>query len=1244
MEQKTSHIAEPLQQKHHIFSFRYALRAFLLIHFFAVVFPCSFSFHTSLFAETSTSTPERESMERDPFDYLKEEKNDFYGSERDEKIPVRNPLFQIEDWQDHYSLNITALYNYRSYPQYRSYSYIFPPLPLIYVLKGKEVNAGRSYFFPFFYYKWADTPLRQISSTFIPLLLTDLDWDMSSSEQARKNISVHLQSPLFDYYTHDIISSESSYPQKRKLDIPWVPFFLRYRSDTTRSVWNLFLISGVFIERDVPGKWKLWLAPFFFHNNAPDGWSFLLPFYFHSGEDGILVTLLPPLYMQYRSEEDAYLGFFPLFHTFKAPGGAGLLTPLFGHIKNGTHQFYSLLWTLYYNGNEKGMTSLAILPFFLWQRDRRFVFFPLYYRSTPDEDSVVEMAPFPVPLYYRSQNKNGGHLNLLGLFDAGWDAMGLNRIWTIPIFFYKKDSYLHLLPILFSSKSRMNDDSLEEYSFGPLHYMHRSKQESTAWLGYLFYAHENAVEQSKMLHFFPFYFSWKTRYSAGRLILPLSIHYEDAEMDADLYFAFYNSLTTTLRPGIAMNEKGERAYSLKWEASLFYNVFSIETKYTIFKGSEPPEYVLEESNDTDANVTTNNADQEESPSISGRTSFDVDAAENYFRTDLLFGLFSYVRADSNRHLRVLPLAWLTWSDKNEDRLFLLPPILPLFVNYRSGDESYFLLFPFYGSQMKGDSYRRFFMLNLYVTSYDASSDGRYHYLLWPLIAMHYSPDSGGFWILPFLYMDHQSSPDGVRNRWVSPLFYYRSSPEETRFVSILYHSRERDRLEESGLTLFPIIPLYASRYKNQLSSSGGILGGSFSSFAVPIYHYSSSFRMGIEGNEKVSENSTLLTPLFCLQWGSTRHEVTNSADDTSVSATVAMKDTLLTDVDGLAVDDEVKGSSEYRRRSLLWYAPLFNYSSESHFNGEANYHVHFMGIFDYKHYDVSDDYRFYFFPYLSVRSGGSDYHALFPFFYRSTDSDGSALTLLFPFFFRKYYGEEEATTAVFPLFYYYHYKDDYNLLTPLFYLKKDSQYSYQNFALILDHKKFYQKKRESWGAILGFFRYTSADDEKSFSLLYGVLGKVGYYGSSLEEWRAHFLFHSIYLYNSDEQFMLGVFPLFHFRVSDDGSRIMFPSLPFLYYQHTEPSSSFRLALMGLLWYGNREYEESLELGLLGVVYFGLDRKERGYHSVGSLWGVLWQSEREDETGFKKFSILAGVYSKTLRKNGETKSRLLGIPL
>jgi len=61
-----------------------------------------------------------------------------YGSEREEKFPVKALFMEIEEWENHYSFMLLWLFKYTDYPKYKSTRL----LPLFYGLDSKIDNRS----------------------------------------------------------------------------------------------------------------------------------------------------------------------------------------------------------------------------------------------------------------------------------------------------------------------------------------------------------------------------------------------------------------------------------------------------------------------------------------------------------------------------------------------------------------------------------------------------------------------------------------------------------------------------------------------------------------------------------------------------------------------------------------------------------------------------------------------------------------------------------------------------------------------------------------------------------------------------------------------------------------------------------------------------------------------------------------------------------------------------------------------
>ena len=99
----------------------------------------------------------------------------------------------------------------------------------------------------------------------------------------------------------------------------------------------------------------------------------------------------------------------------------------------------------------------------------------------------------------------------------------------------------------------------------------------------------------------------------------------------------------------------------------------------------------------------------------------------------------------------------------------------------------------------------------------------------------------------------------------------------------------------------------------------------------------------------------------------------------------------------------------------------------------------------------------------------------------------------------------------------------------------------------------------------------------------------------------------------------------------------------LSYFSEDKSGDFDLGVLGLAYYRNSDSYTGRDrrMLLLGTLFNEVKKPERGYHEMGSLWGILWSYEKEEETGFRKFSILKGIY-KWVEKDGEKDHSVLWV--
>ena len=380
---------------------------------------------------------------------LHEEDKDIFGSEKEEKYPINAFFVEKEQWANHHSLMALWLYKYTDYPRYRSTRV----LPFWYSLDSKIDNRSL----------WS-----------VPLLLT------YSERDGADTFSIN---PLFISTTHTKTGSEdyegrftmsllhyysSTVTGKKETDTQWwapiVPLVYR-NSSAAGGHQNIFWLLDYAWEKDKEhtSLTRFWAAPLYF-------WK--ADTYTH---------ILPPLFLHFIDSE--------LSSTYVLP-------PVF---VNRTH------------ANGERWTHL--LPFFIWDKsvdnpyskpesriysNTRLSPFGYYATLSTGSwygDTTERQFWFPlIPLIY-SYNNYGveSHRNILWLFDWHNNAQNdTDRFWAAPLYFWKADTYTHILPPVYM---HFTDTELDSIYVAPPVFINRTHANGERWTHLLpFFAWDKSIE------------------------------------------------------------------------------------------------------------------------------------------------------------------------------------------------------------------------------------------------------------------------------------------------------------------------------------------------------------------------------------------------------------------------------------------------------------------------------------------------------------------------------------------------------------------------------------------------------------------------------------------------------------------------------------------------------------------------------------------------------------------------------
>lgn len=572
------------------------------------------------------------------------------------------------------------------------------------------------------------------------------------------------------------------------------------------------------------GNEYTWIIPLFTYWNKTRTW--VGPFYSRRSEIGDQFDrwILFPFWYFYR---DSWQGNKSESYT---------LLPIFQW--NDTSEYKELITPLSYSIDYK-------------TKFEKYSLVTLYEKYDTDQESRRRIYPF----YFSNNTNEYSYWNVLGLVGRGFDKAGDSKYtYAFPFYFYKRDSFRLVLPFYF----RFGKDYDIYTHFGIFHYWNRSEEKDNTWIWpLLWFSNVDKVRKEEFSTWFPLYWNWNNSRSKGDMFLPLWLNYYEADKTLELKLAYSSSKTLGSFSGTAGVGATEKDYYLDADISLFYSLFSISTRTSVnkeelqfWKENHPPE--LSTADLPVQNISVKNSG-EEKEGLGKYNRLTREKVRSFWGVSALFGIFSYEKGDDRRHFRLLPLSWFSWSEKTADKVYAAP----LFFSSRIGDESYFVLFPFYGRQEQKENFQESYLLLGFLRG--KQGELRDYSILWPITRLYFSSDAWGFRIFPLIA--HDQSKDFSRT--ISPLYYRKRIVEgnltSRSFHSLLlplYHSgsesnQNGDIFQEDSYNLF--LPLYLRMGSKRYSASGE---ASESNFYTLLSYYSN------KKETSGAESTTLLTPFY----------------------------------------------------------------------------------------------------------------------------------------------------------------------------------------------------------------------------------------------------------------------------------------------------------------------------------------------------------------------------------------------
>ncbi len=1023
-----------------------------------------------------------------------------------------------------------------------------------------------------------------------------------------------------------------------------------------------WMILWLFKYTDYPRYRSLHVLPFWYHLNSKidDRGRYFIPLLLHYGSrDADSSTIANPLYYSNISGNDTDRALLYLFWWGRDRGSYAdhsyFYSPVFG-----THH------TVHRGGYAPGAQE-------------RWNLSPLHaYWSSHNQDGSLKKrtwwAPL-IPLTYHHTTPLYGHRNILWLIDYSWRREGerdrLTRLWLAPLLFHRPgaDGYTHVLPPIFLN-NRYSDGTHYTHLL-PLFSCWRStlyglipggkKYETPYSAGLLtpLFGHialrygENRWSGSPADSIFwfpiiPLYyqsrdarkgthrnllwvFDWHTA-PEGTLerfwLIPFIFH-EAGDSGYRFYFPFYMRLPGSNRKestsfGLFHYNKRTPDESVRWclihfawsapargeEASywlpLYYHDKTPERDITLFL----PLYFDYESPNRELHINILGMSKSVAAGPAPSVGLGLGRGERGWHVDTeLSWLYDVVSVSTRVTLARPPRQGEPASPTGE-----APVETPAAGTPDGGvqirekktvsreNSEYFwgfrLLFGLTAFEM-ADSKRHFRLLPLSWLTWDKNSEDRVKWVLnylsyksgeveylvfFPLYGMQREGRSFKRGYALNLYWDEYDATNELRERTVLwPIVNWYSSPVKSgwRIFPLIWH---RERREDGILSKSTISPLYYGA----------------SATAEDATKFSRSFS---------------ISPLHCA-----KSEI----------------------ADG-------------RTAGFLFFpiVPLFYRSTD---NGDT--HTNVLWLVDRARSADGADSRLWVLPfYLARTSPQKSYRYVFPLFYStSTPRDEHSLTLLlwrsadtgtgeralhlFPLYY-SWRSERASTRFILPLYFSSRSGSSSSRFIAGLYLHSSPAYNRQNFLGLFDRREWTDTGHEQYGLAFNLLSYEVSPEIRVWRLAYGLLASHewsrtgGGYDFSL-------LWFIYNLKREGDYFRHSFIPFWYYGSDPDEWVLCIP--PLLTYVSAESDGDkFQLWGLGALWYRNLKPSESYDrlMLLLGIPYYHLEKPERGYSSTGSLWGYLWESESESETGFRKLSILKLLYNRVVM-DGEVYHRVLGI--
>lgn len=1223
------------------------------------------------------------------WDDLREDNEDVFGSEKAMRYNPDMFFFKRETWDDHYSLMFLWLFKYTDYPKYTSVR-VLP-----------------------FYYEF-DSKIDNRSLAFIPILLTYWEIDgnakfkinplfISKSNNNQWQNSSGLTFNYKEQYSYSLLhayrcySSDSGDPPDKTWWAPIVP--LIYRStDKSGGHMNILWLLDYKWNRDVNGEQSLerfFLLPLVYFDDK----AFTDTFY------SLLFSSTKAYYSSNKTEKDLARS------SFWFP-----IIPLFYHSKASDGSRTNILWLIDWKKNEYGdMQRFFFIPFVFhkYGEDGYKIYFPFFISipSAESEDSGTVYSPF----YYHDWSPTK---------DTKWR-------WLIN---YKR-----------------NDTETGEYlnTWFPFYYYHQKPtSETTMWIFPLYYNYDGREYSEHVTRIVtPLY--WHKENSVRKSTLFLPLYFETAKKDGSSSFyvnilGYSRSVLAGTSPlidaGFGINQKG--AY-IDVDVSWLIGVFNISTRVTVPLNDN----AIETENEATTGQVT----------ITDKKDRSRESSINFWGFHLMFGLFAFEKADNKRHLRMLPLSWITWDTESDDQL----KVIFNYLSYKNTetDTDYLVFFPFYGSQRIGESYKKGYLLNLYWREYDHETDLNEYTVFWPVFNRYSSPSKNGWRLLPFVWHKESEEDNILYSSTYTPVYINRSQTninDNSKFskfnISLLHFymfNSDENKSLKMYFSIIPIIfnyeqkavntrvfetaedepirhtetfvaherlrwflPFFMSHKKSGQEVEEAATTTNYTLFGLPLLYYNSFVQTGANEAEKTQRSKFFLMGYYhkkspeesytnFMLWlyssrrshlsddysyglffglfnisdekgthknyfrpfyyfargnGFTEYSVlmglyrvkqNEETGERSRSFVYNMFNSSLANYElSQDADEETRKITERKR----WAFPIFYYSIAQDISDGAQYErKHSFSLFHYNENirSVSAESSTFWFPIIPLYYSHDDAktsrrNVLGIIDYKTDLISGNTRFWIIPLFFSKTGNQGYYHFAPFYFSFWNHGTNDYHKIIMGLSLRDNPWYKSQNFLYLYEHKLDKKYEQHEYSFLFRTLKFSIDNQRDIFKqqALWGFLTDIEW--MDWDDYSFKALLYLAAVENGKNYLHTRALPFWYYERYSTAHTLVVP--PALLWDAKEINGDrFQLWGLGAVWFRNYKPHKGSDFQALlaGIPYYKTQKRERGYESRGSLWGLLWEYETEAETGFSKFSLLKFLYKRT-EIDGEVQHNVLGI--